>query len=95
MQEIAEKLLEVVSHGHIITWTVCVIAARFKLCCIVRMLVCGGASVCVYACVCVYVCVCAGVCALRIVSRDKILHFKEYFNYYFIIIIIIIAQRIL
>ena len=41
----------------------------------VRMLVCAGASVCV--CVVVYV--------LRIVSRDKILHFK---NTLIIIIII-------
>ena len=37
------------------------------LLCIVRMLVCAGACVCV--CVCV--------CALRIVSRDKILRFKN------------------
>ena len=39
----------------------------------VRMLVCVGASVCV----CVCVCVCAR--ALRIVSRDTILRFKNTF----------------
>ena len=44
-------------------------------------LVCAGASVCVCVCVCVRACVCVCVCvcmyALRIVSRDKILHFKN------------------
>ena len=55
------------------------------------MLVCAGACVCV--CVCMsaymhaYVCVCVCVYALRIVSRDKILCFK---NTFIIIIIIII-----
>ena len=38
---------------------------------------CAGACVCVWVWVCVCVCVC--VCVLRIVSRDKILHFKNTF----------------
>ena len=43
------------------------------------MLVCAGASVCV----CVCVCVCVQM--LRIVSRDKILCFKNtcYYNYHY------------
>ena len=41
--------------------------------------VCGCLCVCVCVCVCVCACVCVCVCmyALRIVSRDKILHFKN------------------
>ena len=41
------------------------------------MLVCAGASVCVCVCVCLCVCARARVCALKIVSRDKILRFKN------------------
>ena len=58
MQKIVEKLLEVVSHIHAITWTVRLIAARFKLCYIVRMVVCVWVPVCVCVCMCVCVCVC-------------------------------------
>ena len=56
------------------------------------MLVCVGASVCVCVCVCVSLSVCLCVCvyALRIVSWDKILRFKNTF----IIIINIINQLV-
>ena len=53
------------------------------LSCVYLALYCQNACVC--GCLCVCVCVCVCVCALRIVSRDKSLHFKNTF----IIIIVV------
>ena len=41
------------------------------------MLVCAGASVCVCVCLCLCMCMCVCARALRIVSTDKILCFKN------------------
>ena len=73
----------------------CVYLALYSLNVCVCVCACVRACVCLCVCVCVCGCLCVCVYTLRIVSRDKILCFKNtLILYYYLLLLVIIAKRI-